>query len=146
MERKKRRMAAGFTLVELMVVVVIIAILAGVVVANYSGSAEKAYESRIKVDFKVIEDSIIRFKLDTSRYPETLEELMIGEGIDGYRGPYLRKPPMDPWEIPYLYELTGEEPFAYELKSLGADGAEGGEGDNKDYSNMDAFEDTGYGQ
>ena len=139
-------MAAGFTLVELMVVVVIIAILAGVVVASYSGRTEKAYESRIKVDFKTIEDAIQIFKLDTSRYPDTLEELMVGEGIDGYRGPYLRKPPMDPWNVPYIYELTGEEPMAYELKTLGADGAEGGEGDNKDYSNLDAFQDTGFGQ
>jgi general secretion pathway protein G len=142
MENRNRHRMIGFTLVELMVVVVIIAILAGVVVANYSGSTQKAYESRIKADFKVIEDAIQLFQLHTHRYPENLEELLQSDA-EGWAGPYLRKPPVDPWEVTYIYEYTGEEPFPYELKSLGADGAEGGDGENKDYSNLDFLQDAG---
>jgi general secretion pathway protein G len=136
----------GFTLIELMVVIVIIGILAGVVVGYYGGSTQKAYEVRVKADFRLIEDCIERFKLDTSIYPENLEELMLGEGIDGWGGPYLKRPPLDPWDVPYIYELSGEGSFPYEIKTLGSDGTEGGEEEKKDYSNLDVFKEGGFGQ
>jgi len=144
MECNKKK-DVGFTLVELMVVVVIIGILAGVVVVNFSGRTSKAFEARIKADFKAVGDAIQFFQMDTHHYPENIEELMIGSDIEGWNGPYLRKPPEDPWGEMYIYEYTGDEPIPYELKSLGADRAEGGEGDDKDYSNLDFMKDT-YGQ
>ncbi len=144
MQRRRRRRQAGFTLVELMVVVVIIGILAGVVVGSFAGRQEAAYDVRVKSDFKVIEDAISFFKMDTQQYPETIEELMIGSDIDGWKGPYLKRPPKDPWGELYIYEYTGEAPIPYELKTFGADKTEGGEGDNKDYSNLDFLEGGGF--
>ena len=141
MEKSRKRRQAGFTLVELMVVVVIIGILAGVVVVNFAGRTEKAYEARIKADFKHIEDAIQFFKMDTHRYPDNIEELMTGSDIDGWNGPYFQKMPQDPWGELYIFEYTGEEPLPYEIKSLGADRAEGGEGEDKDYSNLDYLDD-----
>lgn len=142
MKRRKHRKQAGFTLVELMVVVVIIAILAGVVVVNYAGRTQAAYESRIRADFKAVEDAIQFFQMDTHRYPENIEELMQSDA-EGWNGPYLKKPPVDPWNEYYIYEYSGEIPLPYELKSFGADRTEGGEGDNKDYSNLDFLQNEG---
>ncbi len=143
---KKRRRVAGFTLVELMVVLVIIGIMAGVVVASFSGQTEKAYKTRVMADFKVLEDAIEMFQLDVHRPPETLEELIVASDAEGWNGPYLKRPPLDPWNEPYIYEYTGDSSFPYELKTLGADKADGGEGQNKDYSNLDFLQETGYGQ
>ena len=140
MERRKRR-AAGFTLVELMVVVVIIAILAGVVVVNYSGRTAEAYKSRVMADFKAIEDAIQFFQMDTHRYPDSLDELMMSSDAEGWNGPYLKKPPMDPWGELYIYEETGESGMPFELKTYGGDKQAGGEGNNKDYSNLDFMDD-----
>ena len=145
MESDKRRRQAGFTLVELMVVVVIIGILAGVVVVNYAGRTSAAYESRVQADFKAIEDAIQFFHMDAHRYPENLDELMLGSDIEDWNGPYLKKPPMDPWGEIYIYEYTGEEPLPYEIKTFGADRTEGGEGDDKDYSNLDYLKEEGFG-
>ncbi len=137
MERKKSRRVQGFTLVELMVVIVIIGILAGVVVVNYSGRTEKAIEARTKVDFKAIEDAIELFKGDTGQYPEKLDDLMENPGFDRWSGPYLKRLPLDYWEQTYIYEQLGEGVYPYELKTYGADGNPGGENENKDYSSLD---------
>jgi general secretion pathway protein G len=142
MERKKRHQVQGFTLVELMVVIVIIGILAGVVVVSYTGRTEKAIEARTKVDFKAIADAIDIFKSDTGQYPEKLEDLMTNPGLDRWSGPYLRRQPLDSWDQPYIYEVLGEGTFPYELKTYGADGNPGGEGENKDYSNLDSLTDN----
>jgi len=136
-ERKKRNRTQGFTLVELMVVIVIIGILAGVVVVNYTGRTEKAIEARTKADFKSIQDAIDLFKSDTGQYPEKLEDLMVNPGLDRWSGPYLRRDPLDYWDQMYIYEMLGEGPYPYELKTYGSDGNSGGEGEAKDYSNLD---------
>jgi general secretion pathway protein G len=141
MERKKRRRVQGFTLVELMVVIVIIGILAGVVVVNYTGRTEKAIEARTKADFKSIQDAIDLFKSDTGEYPEKLEDLMQNPGFDRWSGPYLRRDPLDYWDRIYVYEMLGEGTYPYELKTYGADGNPGGEGESKDYSNLDSVTD-----
>jgi general secretion pathway protein G len=137
MEKKKRRQIRGFTLVELMVVIVIIGILAGVVVVSYTGRTEKAIEARTKVDFKAIADAIDIFKSDTGQYPEKLDDLMTNPGLDRWNGPYLRRQPLDSWDQPYIYEVLGEGTYPYELKTYGSDGNPGGEGEAKDYSNLD---------
>lgn len=137
MERKKRNRTQGFTLVELMVVIVIIGILAGVVVVNYTGRTEKAIEARTKADFKSIQDAIDLFKSDTGQYPEKLEDLMVNPGLDRWSGAYLRRDPLDYWDQMYIYEMLGEGPYPYELKTYGSDGNSGGEGEAKDYSNLD---------
>jgi general secretion pathway protein G len=136
--------SAGFTLVELMVVIVIIAVLAGVVVVNYAKTEETVIPVRVKHDFKTIGNAITMFKLHTGRYPEKLDELMFAEDIRGWRGPYLENPPLDQWKQPYIYEYTGDSPKPYVIKTLGADGEEGGDDkgrfENKDYSSLDIYE------
>ena len=76
-------------------------------------------------------------KADTGAYPGKLVELMLNPGIRGWSGPYLKKDPLDPWKKFYLFEKLGKGPYPYKLKTLGADGKPGGEGENKDLTNLD---------
>lgn len=101
---------------------------------------EKILE-RTKADFKSIQDAIDLYKSDTGAYPAKLEDLLTNPGIARWSGPYLRRPPLDAWERPYIYERLDEGSFPYELKTYGADGKEGGEGENKDHSNLDFLKD-----
>ncbi|RKY13689.1 MAG: type II secretion system protein GspG [Planctomycetota bacterium] len=123
-ERERRR---GFTLVEMMAVVVIIGILAGIVGIYVVSRIAKAREMRIKSDMKSIEDAITHFQMDKGRYPESLEEL-VQERI-------LQEMPRDPWGNPYSYERTDDTEPPYTITCYGADGQPGGEGDNRDYTN-----------
>ena len=127
-----------------MVVVVIIAILAGVVILAFEPTVGKVMPVRIKHDFKQIGKAIKLFKLDTNHYPENLGELLSDNDIKGWCGPYLESEPLDPWKKPYVYEYTGEPPRMYILKTYGADGIEGGNEDgkrpeNKDFNSEDIY-------
>lgn len=131
------RRARGFTLIELLVVLVILGLLAGLVgpqVINYLGGANtKTAQLQIQ-DFSTALDV---FRLDVGRYPTTAEGLQAlvvqPAGVDRWNGPYLRKNviPKDPWGNDYLYRSPGQH-GAFDLYSLGADNAEGGEGENQD--------------
>ena len=93
MKRCKTK-SAGFTLVELMVVIVIIAILAGVVVLAFEPTVGKVMPVRVKHDFKQIGEAVKLFKLDTNRYPESIDDLLADNDIKGWRGPYLERKPL----------------------------------------------------
>ncbi len=130
----------GFTLVELLVVLAIIGMLAGLVgprVLNQLGGAKtKAAQVQIR-DF---EQALEVFKLDVGRFPSTdegLEALVRQPGnLVGWNGPYLRgnNIPQDPWNRSYLYRYPGER-GEIDIYSLGADGSPGGEGENADVGN-----------
>ena len=129
--------SAGFTLVELLVVLVILGLLAGLVgpqVMGYLGSA-KTDSARLQIE--QFSASLDLFRLDVGRYPssdEGLEALVANVSTsDKWRGPYLRKKdvPLDPWGNAYRYRAPGENGL-YDLFSLGADNAEGGEGEDGD--------------
>ena len=92
---------------------------------------------RIKADFMALEYAIQCFYEDHGRFPRSLDGLIADPGVDGWNGPYIEKLPTNPWGQRYIFEFTGKKPLRYELKTLGADGKEGGEGENKDYSNLD---------
>ena len=130
---------AGFTLVELLVVVVLIAIMAALVAVNYERAIIDVPAKVVEADFRAIDDAIKLFKLNTYRYPDNLEELIYDTGIEGWRGPYFDNPPLDPWKRPYIYEYTGGSPKPYIVKTLGADGLEGGQDENRDLTNLDRF-------
>lgn len=134
---KKRAYILGFTLIELLVVLVILGLLAGLVgpkVVNYL-SRGKTDTTRLQVE--QIAAALDLFLLDVGRYPtedEGIEALVEEQSaISNWRGPYLRKKeiPLDPWGRPYHYRYPGQD-GDFDLYSLGADDAEGGEGENAD--------------
>jgi general secretion pathway protein G len=144
MSRKRLLRQAAFTLIELMVVIVIIAILAGVVVPRYVGRTEQAYDARVMADMKAIGDAIRFFKMDVGRYPDSLKELYEPPPeAEKWHGPYLETADKDPWGKEYIYELGSDSSVPFTLKCYGADGNAGGEGENKDYSNLDSFNEQG---
>lgn len=133
---------AGFTLVELMVVIVIIGLLATVVIVNVLPSQGKAMREKAKADVALLEQAIEMYRLDMLTYPRTEDGLQAlvtppagGGNADRYRpGGYLKRLPDDPWGNGYQYLQPGTHgPF--DVYSLGADGREGGEGENADIGN-----------
>jgi general secretion pathway protein G len=134
---KRLNSQAGFTLIEIMVVIIIIGILASIVVPRMFGNVEKARLNAASAQIEMLGTALDSFRLDVGRYPTTsegLEALVIPvTGTEEWNGPYLKKReiPLDPWKNPYRYESPGN--FGdYDLYSYGKDNAEGGEGDNRD--------------
>jgi general secretion pathway protein G len=130
----------GFTLVELLVVLVILVLLASVIgprVISYLGSS-RSKTSQIQIES--LTTALELFHIDVGRYPtatEGLESLVKVAGtIPGWNGPYLRKNdvPVDPWGKPYVYASPGKEK-AFDLMTLGRDGKEGGTGEDADIRN-----------
>jgi len=141
MRTSLRAAEQGFTLLEIMVVVVIIGLLAAIVVPNFVGNIDKAAMSRAKQDIRGIETALNLYRLDNFRYPSTSDGLQAlvtnpGESIAPNWKAQLRKLPMDPWNHPYQYAYPGQH-GEFDVFSYGADGQEGGEGINADIGNWD---------
>jgi general secretion pathway protein G len=131
----------GFTLLEIMVVVVIIGLLAAMVVPSFMGNVDKANVSRVKGDIRGIETALNLYRLENFRYPSTEEGLQAlvtnpGETAAPNWTQKLRKLPVDPWNHPYQYASPGQH-GDFDVYSLGADRQEGGEGINADIGNWD---------
>lgn len=132
----------GFTLIELMVVIVIIGLLATVVMINVMPSQDRAMVEKARADISVLEQALDTYRLDQLAYPRTEQGLQAlvspPAGLarpDRYRqGGYIRRLPADPWGNPYQYRQPGRR-GAFDVFSFGADGVEGGEGDNADIGN-----------
>lgn len=129
--RSLRRTQAGFTLIEVMVVVVILAILATVVVPRIMDRPDQARVTKAQQDIRAIESALNLYRLDNFRYPST------DEGLEALVPKYLDRMPEDPWGQGYLYLSPGEH-GEYDVYSLGADGGEGGEGIDADIGNWNA--------
>lgn len=134
------RNKSGFTLVELIVVMVIIGLLAALVFPKLMPKVGKGKQSAAKAQIELLGQALDQFRLDTGRYPTTqegLEALITDPGIKGWDGPYLKKAlPKDPWGNPFHYESPGNH-GDYDLYSYGADGNPGGEGENKDINSWE---------
>jgi general secretion pathway protein G len=130
----------GFTLIELLVVMVILAMLAALVGPRLFGHVGKASQKTAKTQIEMLGQGLDSYRLDTGRYPNTsegLEALMTNNGAQGWDGPYLKKAiPNDPWRNPYQYQSPGTH-GEYDLFSYGADGAQGGEGENQDITSWE---------
>lgn len=132
---RRRRRQAGFTLVELMVVVAIIGLLAAVVTVNVMGQGHKARVQRVAADMKAIGDALDLFKVDCGYYPQQLQDLWERPANARKWGPepYLKEyPPKDPWGNEYTYNYQSGSRF--EIISYGADGAPGGQDETSDLS------------
>ena len=130
----------GFTLVELLVVMVIIALLTALVGPRLFPKLGKGKQSAASAQIELIGQGLDHFRLDVGRYPTTqegLNALMVNPGIEKWEGPYLKKAlPNDPWDKPFRYESPGSH-GEYDLFSYGRDGAPGGEGEDKDLSSWE---------
>jgi general secretion pathway protein G len=133
--RKHFSSKRGFTLVELLIVMVIIGMLAALVFPRLIPKVGKGKQSAAKAQIELLGQALDQFKLDTGRYPTTsegLNALLVNPGIPNWDGPYLKKAvPNDPWKRPYSYTCPGSH-GDYDILSYGADGAPGGEDENKD--------------
>jgi general secretion pathway protein G len=132
---------AGFTLVELIVVVIIIGLLAGLVVPQFIKQEEKATAKAAKAQIELFGTALDTFRLDVGRYPTSQEGMAAlmqkPGGVDRWDGPYLRKDlPPDPWGKPYVYKSPGDH-GVYDIISYGADGAPGGDGNNRDITSWE---------
>ena len=132
-----RAIARGFTLIEIMVVVVIMGILAALVVPKLMGRTDDARIIAAKQDIATVMQALKLYKLDNQRYPTTEQGLKAlvekPAGLESWDGPYIKKKEslIDPWGEPYHYRHpgTGKE---FDIYSLGSDKKEGGEGDAGD--------------
>ena len=141
--RPRRKREDGFTLVELMVVIVIIGLLATIVAINVLPSGDKARVVRARADISTLEGALDTYKLENGAYPTTTQGLSAliraptGVNAASYRpGGYIKggKVPTDPWNRPYLYAAPGTHGDA-DVWTYGADGKEGGSGTDADIGN-----------
>lgn len=134
--------SAGFSLVEILVVLVIMGLLISVVAPNVLNRADEARVQKVHADFKAIETALKIYRLDNYVYPTTeqgLQALVEKSSLDPEprnfkEGGYLQELPLDPWGRAYLYLSPGEN-GEVDIYSLGADGLSGGEGQNADIGN-----------
>jgi len=135
--RVRQRLSAGFTLIELMVVLVIIGVLAALIVPNVLDRADEARVTAARTDVNNLMQALKLYKLDNQRYPTTeqgLQALLVkptASPLPTNWKPYLDKLPEDPWHHPYQYLNPGVK-GEIDVMSYGADGQPGGEGKNAD--------------
>ena len=140
---RRRQRQAGFTILEIVIVVVIIGILAAAIGPRLIDRVGQAQVTRVKSDLRALESALKLYRLDNFTYPsseqglEALVEKPGGEDLPNYpAGGYLDRMPRDPWNRPYEYLNPGQN-GEIDIYSLGADGRPGGEGDNADIGNWD---------
>jgi len=144
--KKKKNYQAGFTLIELMVVIIILGILAGLIIPRVMGRPDEARQAKAKIQIESLESALKLYKLDSGNYPTTeqglkalVEAPTVGELPKNWRqGGYLEKGkvPKDPWDHDFIYLCPGTH-GDFDLSSLGKDGEVGGEGVDKDINSWE---------
>ena len=134
---QRAHLISGFTLIELLIVMVIIGLLAAFIVPKLIGRVGESKQTAAKAQIELLSTAIEVYKLDTGKYPSQgtgLQSLNSKPSdVQNWKGPYMKKNkvPKDPWGADYIYRFPGSH-GDYDLLSYGADGAEGGSGDNSD--------------
>ena len=134
---RRRQAQQGFTLIEIMVVILILGLLATLVVQSLRGATDKAKRTKATADIAEFKTALDRYYMDNGYYPTTDQGLqaLVTPPANGRipanyeEGGYIARVPPDPWNSPYFYQSDGN---TYVLKSFGADGVEGGDGKNAD--------------
>ena len=134
----RRAKARGFTLVELLLVLIIRALIGGLVLPNIIGRAEGAKVKAASSQIDRLAMAVETYYMDTNTFPEALDQLVDNNGgVAGWNGPYVKKSILkDPWNRDYVYQYPGEK-GQFDITSLGADGQPGGEETNADIDNWD---------
>ena len=126
------RKNTGFTMIELLIVIVILGLLASLVAPKFFAQLGTAERGVASAQMNAFETALDTYRLDLGNYPEKLEQLRSGEQ-SRWDGPYLPKAiPMDPWGNPYIYTTPGENGAPYKIQSYAADGKQGGVDNNED--------------
>ncbi len=130
-QRTLHHSAKGFTIIELLIVMAILAMLAVMVAPNLFNQADSARRDAVLSQISSLGSALDAYRLDMGQYPDDLEQLVRNRGGRGsWNGPYLRGDvPLDPWGNAYVYDSDGRN---FTLKSYGADGRDGGEGNDAD--------------
>ncbi|MEO9617264.1 MAG: type II secretion system major pseudopilin GspG [Parasphingorhabdus sp.] len=139
-EAKPRKKRNGFTLVELMVVIFILGLLTTIVVINVLPSQDRAMVEKARADIATLGQALEMYRLDNLSYPGSSDGLQaliappasLVNAARYRKGGYIKKLPEDPWGRPYQFDNPGRQGPGFDLYSLGADGAPGGEDDNAD--------------
>ncbi|HTK91735.1 MAG TPA: type II secretion system major pseudopilin GspG [Verrucomicrobiae bacterium] len=132
----------GFTLVELLVVIIILGLLASLVGPRLFGRVGQSKQATAKAQIELLGAGLDQYRLDVGSYPPSaagLSALVQNPNVSNWNGPYLKKNavPQDPWGKPYQYKCCPGDHGDYDIWTFGADGAPGGEGENADIASWD---------
>ena len=129
MKTKRKIKKRQFSLLEIIIAISIVALIVAIAAPSVLQQGEKAKVDACKTEIQSLKSTIMQYKIDTGKFPQSLEELATGS--DG-RKALLKKVPKDPWNNDYIFELNPEAFDGFEITSYGPDGQTGGEGINKD--------------
>lgn len=123
-----RRRQQGFSLIEVLVVMTILAVIFGLVVSNVTGGQEKARYKEAQIMVQKLTQSVAEFNLDTGKYPNSLDDLVNDTGDAMWMGPYTKEKDLkDPWGEPYHFSSSSQHGQSFDIYSYGADKSPGGE-------------------
>ena len=133
---------SAFTLIELLLVLVILSVLAAVVVPKFGGKSQQAKKAAAQSDIASLETALDTFEVDCGRYPaqeEGLGALLDAPAnVKAWKGPYVKRPPKDPWGNEYIYRFPGQvNQTSYDLLSMGEDGKEGTDDDINNFGTQE---------
>jgi general secretion pathway protein G len=137
------RSERGFSLIELLVVIIILGLIAGLVGPRLFGRVGQSKQTAARAQIELFGAALDQYRLDVGAYPAAaagLQALVQNPSVANWNGPYLKKPavPLDPWGRAYQYKCCPGEHGDYDLWTLGADGGPGGDGENRDVTSWEA--------